>query len=166
MAEQAPSHLQLRSAGPDDCETLARLVAELAAYEDLSADNRCTAEALRAELSGADHALEAVIAELDGEVVGMATFFQTYSTFAARRGLYLEDIYVIPSHRHHGVGTAILRHIARLARERGYGRVEWTTLLWNTPAIEFYETLGAKPNDAWTTYRLSGEWMERLAQEG
>lgn len=164
MPAKAHPHLILREATVDDAEVLSRLVAELAAYEDLSADNRCTVEAIRDELGRGDRALEAVLAEIDGEVVGMATFFQTYSTFAAKRGLYLEDIYVVAEHRHKGVGTAILRHVVRLARERGYGRVEWTTLLWNTPAIEFYETLGATPNDAWTTYRLSGEWMERLAE--
>ncbi|TVR43871.1 MAG: GNAT family N-acetyltransferase [Planctomycetota bacterium] len=165
MSDHSSSSLHLRPATPDDAEVLAQLVADLAVYEGLGADNRCTAEALRAELSSSDHALEAIVAELDGRIVGMATFFQTYSTFAARRGLYLEDIYVVSDCRHRGIGTAILRHIAWLARERGYGRVEWTTLLWNTPAIEFYEKLGAKPNDAWTTYRLSGEWMERLARE-
>lgn len=155
--------LLLREAGPDDAEVLADLVSQLAVYEDLQADNFCTAEAMREELSAEHRALEAVIAQWDGEVVGMATFFQTYSTFAAKRGLYLEDIFVVEGHRHRGIGTALLSHVVRLARDRGYGRVEWTTLLWNTPAIEFYEAMGAKPNDAWTTYRIIGPDMDRLA---
>lgn len=158
--------LTLREAGPDDAEILAELVSQLAVYEDLQADNHCTAEALRQELIATPRALEAIVAEWDGVVVGMATFFQTYSTFAAKRGLYLEDIFVVDEHRHRGIGTALLRHVVCLARDRGYGRVEWTTLLWNTPAIEFYETLGAKPNDAWTTYRLTGEDMDRLSCGG
>ena len=163
MTCNPPENLVLRPAGPDDAEALVGMVEQLAAYENLSADNHCTAEALRHELSQSHRALEAVIAWVGDEPIGMATFFQTYSTFAARRGLYLEDIFVREEHRHYGVGTEILRYVARLARERGYGRMEWTTLLWNTPAIEFYESLGAKPNDAWTTYRLSGEGMDRLA---
>jgi GNAT superfamily N-acetyltransferase len=155
--------LTIRLAGPEDAEILCSMVAELAAYEHLEASNVCSAEALRHELACGDKALEAVIASYGDEVAGMATFFQTYSTFAARRGLYLEDIYVRENYRHRGIGTRILAWVARLAHERGYGRVEWTTLLWNTPAIEFYESLGATPNDAWTTYRLDGEWLERAA---
>lgn len=163
MSTPAEYPIELRMATGDDAPVLSDLVAELAAYERLAEANHCTPEALAAELNATDHALEAVLAEVNGEVVGAATFFQTYSTFAARRGLYLEDLYVRTEWRHKGIGTAILHYITKLANERGYGRVEWTTLLWNTTAIEFYESLGAKPNDAWTTYRLSGEWLERLA---
>ena len=143
--ETQPANLELHTASPDDAETLAAMVQQLAEYENLTADNHCTAEALRKELSHSDRALEAIIAWQGDEAVGMATFFQTYSTFAARRGLYLEDIFVVERHRHRGIGTEILKHVARLARDRGYGRVEWTTLLWNTPTIEFYESLGATP---------------------
>lgn len=163
MTTYITDSLELRPAKPEDAEVLASMVEQLAKYENLAADNHCTAEALREELSNPQRALEAIIAWSGDEAIGMATFFQTYSTFAARRGLYLEDIFVSAEHRHTGVGTKILRYVARLARDRGYGRMEWTTLLWNTPSIEFYESLGAKPNDAWTTYRLSGEWMDRLA---
>lgn len=156
--------VRIRLVTAEDAAVLDRLVHELARYENLEDDNHCTAEALADELASPEHALEAMIAEIGDEAVGMATFFQTYSTFAARRGIYLEDIYVREAWRQRGIGTQILRAVARLAVERDYGRVEWTTLLWNTPAIEFYESLGATPNDAWTTYRLSGEWLRRCAE--
>jgi GNAT superfamily N-acetyltransferase len=126
--------------------------------------NASTEESLRCELQSSDASLQVLLAEMDGNAVGFATFFQTYSTFAARRGLYLEDIYVPDSHRNQGIATGILRHLAKIAVERRYGRVEFTVLLWNSIAIEFFEGLGATPNTAWTTYRLSGEWLEKLAQ--
>lgn len=155
--------LSIRMAGPDDAAVLAEMVGELAEYERLGDINRSTAETLRAELSAPDRALQACIASRHGEPAGMATFFTTYSTFAAKRGLYLEDLYVKQAHRHSGIGTCLLRYVARYARARDCGRMEWTTLLWNTVAIEFYEALGATPNDAWTTYRLIGDSLQRLA---
>lgn len=155
--------LSIRLVGAADAEILNAMIADFAAFERLP--NQATVESLRAELSRPDRVLEAVIALADGKPVGMASFFQTYSTFAARRGLYLEDIYVKEDYRNRGVATAMMYSIARLAVERGYARVEFTVLLWNNIAIEFFETLGATPNSAWTTYRLSGEWLQRLAKE-
>jgi GNAT superfamily N-acetyltransferase len=157
-----PDQLNIRHAGPDDAPTLVRLLDEFATFERM--ENASTVESLRVELSSTDGSLQVLIAEMAGEAVGFATFFQTYSTFAARRGLYLEDIYVPDAHRNKGIATGILRFLARLAVERRYGRVEFTVLLWNSIAIEFFEGLGATPNTAWTTYRLSGEWLEKLAQ--
>ncbi|MDA3962267.1 MAG: GNAT family N-acetyltransferase [Planctomycetota bacterium] len=155
--------LTIRMAGPDDAAVLAEMIGELAEYERLGDINRSTEETLRAELSAPDSVLQACIA-FEGETpVGMATFFTTYSTFAAKRGLYLEDLFVQQDGRHHGYGTELLRYVARYAVERDCGRMEWTTLLWNTVAIEFYEALGATPNDAWTTYRLIGDSLKRLA---
>ncbi len=159
----AVAEITLRLATTDDAEVLSDMVRELAEYEHLEASNRCTPQALREELARPD-GLEAVLAECQGYAVGMATFFQTYSTFAAARGLYLEDIFVRPTYRLRGVGTKLLQHIVQLAVDRKYGRVEWTTLIWNTQAIEFYESMGAQPNNAWTTYRLSGERLHRVAQ--
>jgi GNAT superfamily N-acetyltransferase len=163
VAKKDVPGLTLRMATAADAELINDMIAAFAAYERLP--NQSSAQALRTELSSPDRVAEAVLAFLDGEPVGFAVFFQTYSTFIARRGLYLEDIYVKEEYRNRGIATAILRSIARTALERNYGRVEFTVLLWNTIAIEFFETLGATPTSAWTTYRLSGEWLQRLAVE-
>lgn len=156
--------LEIRLATADDAPVLNDMIRDFATFERLP--NASTEESLRHELSRPDRVIEAVIAVIDGRVVGMATFFQTYSTFAARRGMYLEDIYVREEYRNRGLATQIMRFIAKLAVERQYARVEFTVLLWNNIAIEFFETLGATPNSAWTNYRLSGEWLQRLANEG
>jgi GNAT superfamily N-acetyltransferase len=155
--------LNLRMAMPEDALVLNEMIGAFAAYERLP--NQSTVDALRHELSRPDKVVEAVLAFLDGVPVGFAVFFQTYSTFIAKRGLYLEDIYIKEEYRNRGVATALLRYIARIAVDRQYGRVEFTVLLWNTIAIEFFETLGATPTSAWTTYRLSGEWLQKLARE-
>jgi GNAT superfamily N-acetyltransferase len=153
--------LVVRMATLDDAAVLNDMVAAFAAFERLP--NHSTMESLKSELGRPDKVIEPVLAFLDGVPVGMAVFFQTYSTFNARRGLYLEDIFVKEEYRNRGIATGILRFIARTAVERAYGRVEFTVLLWNTIAIEFFETLGATPTSAWTTYRLSGEWLQKLA---
>jgi GNAT superfamily N-acetyltransferase len=162
-AAKAVPGLKLRQATADDARTLNDMIGAFAAYERLP--NNSTAESLRAELDRPDRVVEAVLAFLDGQPIGFAVFFQTYSTFIAKRGLYLEDIYVREEFRNRGIASAILRYIARLAVERDYGRVEFTVLLWNTVAIEFFEKQGATPTSAWTTYRLSGEWLQKLARE-
>ena len=164
MQDFTAGDLTIRMAGPDDAEVLAGMVGELAEYERLGDINRSTAETLRAELSAPDGVLEACLALHQGQPAGMATFFTTYSTFAAKRGLYLEDIFVKPAFRHKGYGTHLLQFVARIAVARDCGRMEWTTLLWNTDAIEFYEARGATPNDAWTTYRLIGDSLKRMAK--
>jgi GNAT superfamily N-acetyltransferase len=163
MSKKAVPGLTLRMATADDAEALNDMIAAFAAYERLP--NQSTADSLRGELTRPDRVFEAVLAFLDGKPVGFAVFFHTYSTFAARRGLYLEDIYVREDFRNKGIATALLRFIAKTAVERNLGRVEFTVLLWNTVAIEFFETLGATPNSAWTTYRLSGEWLAKLAAD-
>ncbi len=163
MEVRDPSNLTLRMATADDAATLNDMVGAFAAYERLP--NHSTAESLHAELARPDRVMEAVLAFLGTTPVGFAVFFQTYSTFIARRGLYLEDIYVKEEYRNLGVGTALLRFIARIAVERNFGRVDFTVLLWNTVAIEFFEKLGATPTSAWTTYRLSGEWLQKQARE-
>ncbi len=161
MAKKDVPGLTLRMATAADAELINDMIAAFAAYERLP--NQSSAQALRTEFSSPDRVAEAVLAFLDGVPVGFAVFFQTYSTFIARRGLYLEDIYVKEEFRNLGIATAILKSIARTAVDRNYGRVEFTVLLWNTIAIEFFETLGATPTSAWTTYRLSGEWLQKLA---
>ena len=161
MSQKEVPGLIVRMATAADAEILNDMIAAFAAFERLP--NHSTVDALRHELSRPDRVIETVLAFLDGQPVGMAVFFQSYSTFVAKRGLYLEDIYVKEEFRNRGVATAILRFIARTAVERSYGRVDFTVLLWNTVAIEFFETLGATPTSAWTTYRLSGEWQQKLA---
>jgi GNAT superfamily N-acetyltransferase len=163
VTKKVVPNLVVRLATLDDAVLLNDMVDSFAAFERLP--NHSTVDTLRLELSRQDRVLEAAIAFLDGVPVGMAAFFQTYSTFAARRGLYLEDIYVKEAFRNRGIATAIVYFIAKLAVERHYARVDFTVLLWNNIAIEFFETLGAKPTSAWTTYRLSGEWLQKLAAE-
>jgi GNAT superfamily N-acetyltransferase len=137
----------------------------LAEYEKLAHEVVATEESLRRSLFGERPDAEVVIAWVDDEPAGFALFFHNYSTFVGRRGLYLEDLFVKPSFRSHGVGRALLRHLARLAVERGCGRFEWWVLDWNAPAIRFYESLGAKPMSDWTIYRLTGEALTELAEE-
>ena len=136
---------------------------DLAAYERQPEAVVATEPLLQAWLFGPDPAAEAAVAYLDGEPAGYALWFRTFSTWLGRPGLWLEDLYVPPALRRRGVGTALLRHVARLARERGYGRVEWSALDWNDLAIDFYRGLGALRLDEWTTYRLDGPALADLA---
>lgn len=160
MKKDVPG-LTIRCATPADAELLAEMVAAFAAYERLP--SQATPDSIRAELSRTDKVIEAPIAFVDGVPVGFAVFFQTFSTFASRRGIYLEDIFVKDSFRNKGIATALLKYVAKLAVERDVARVEFAVLLWNTVAIEFFETQGATPNSAWTLYRLSGEWLRKMA---
>lgn len=154
----------LRSATESDAGTIAALIRELAVYERLEHEALATPEMLRKHLFGERRHAEAVIAEADGQAVGFALFFQNFSTFRCQPGIYLEDLYVKPEFRGHGVGKALLAHLASLAVERGCGRLEWTVLDWNTPAIGFYQSLGARPMDEWTVYRVDGDSLKRLAE--
>jgi GNAT superfamily N-acetyltransferase len=120
---------------------------------------------VRASLFGEKPDAEVLIAELDGAAAGFALFFHNYSTFLGRRGLYLEDLFVVPEYRGRGIGRALMARLARLALERNCGRFEWWVLDWNEPAIRFYRSLGARAMDEWTVYRLAGEPLARLAGE-
>jgi GNAT superfamily N-acetyltransferase len=144
---------------------IAELIRGLARFEKLEHEVRLTDELLAAGLFGPHPYAEAVLAEVDGLPAGFALFFHNFSTFLARPGIYLEDLFVLPEHRGHGIGRALLVHLARLAVERGCGRLEWSVLDWNQEAISFYERLGAHANSEWTTYRLTGEALDRLARE-
>ncbi len=136
---------------------------ELAEFERLSHEV-VGDEAMMSEALGAGHSA-ALLAELDGEPIGLALYFHNFSTFLARRGTYLEDLYVKPAHRKHGVGRALLRRLARISVERGCGRFEWAVLDWNVDALRFYESLGAKPIREWIICRLTGEPLHALANE-
>lgn len=153
----------IRPACPEDCETIATLIRELADYEQMLDQARASGEAIRLGLFGPRPFAEAILAEWDGQVVGFALFFHNFSTFRGQPGLYLEDLFVKPSHRGRGIGKALLASLARLAVDRGCGRMEWSVLNWNEPAIGFYRSLGARPMDEWTVYRLDEEPLRRLA---
>ncbi|MEX1096627.1 MAG: GNAT family N-acetyltransferase [Planctomycetales bacterium] len=156
----------LRAAIPADVPVVLALIRELAEYERLPHEVAATEESLRETLFGARPSAEALLAEADGEVAGFAVFFHNYSTFVGRPGLYLEDLYVRPQFRRRGIGRAFFRALARLAVERGGGRLEWSVLDWNEPAIAFYRSLGATPMSDWTVQRLAGTALEALAAEG
>ena len=153
----------LRAAGPDDGATILRFIRELAAFEREPDAVEATEASLADALFGAPPAAEAVIAEVDGAPVGFALFFHNFSTWTGRRGLYLEDLYVTPDARSGGVGTALLRHLAALAIERGCARFEWAVLDWNVDAIAFYRKMGAVGLDEWTVQRVTGEALATLA---
>ncbi|WP_440997463.1 N-acetyltransferase family protein [Arhodomonas sp. SL1] len=154
----------LRFAKPADTPTILAFIRELADYEDLAHEVVADEARLRETLFGARPYAEVLLAERDGRPAGFALFFHNYSTFLARPGIYLEDLYVRPAQRGAGVGAALLGRLAALAVERGCGRLEWSVLDWNTPAIGFYEGLGARAQDEWRGFRLCGEALERLAK--
>lgn len=151
----------LRSATIADVPVILGFIRDLAAYEKLSGEFVATEEKLRATLFATPPAAHVVIAEVDGRPAGFALYFFNYSTFLAQPGLYLEDLYVNPEHRGRGIGKALLLHLAKLANQRGCGRMEWTVLDWNEPAIAFYESLGARRLREWQICRLTGEALTR-----
>jgi GNAT superfamily N-acetyltransferase len=155
--------LQIRPAEVADVPAIARLIRGLARFEKLEHEVVLTDELLKRGLFGPRPYAEALLAEEDGLPIGFALFFHTFSTFLARPGIYLEDLFVQPDHRGHGVGRALLTRLARLAVERGCGRLEWAVLDWNVDAVAFYERLGARPNSDWTVYRIAGEALIVLA---
>jgi GNAT superfamily N-acetyltransferase len=155
--------LQIRPAEPGDVQLIFSLIVELATYEHAAERVLGTPELLGQALFGADAVAEAVIAELDGAAAGFALYFRTFSTWLCRPGLWLEDLYVSPAHRRAGIGRELLSHVAAVAVERGYGRVEWAALDWNAPALSFYSSLGAEQLNEWLTHRLDGEALRRVA---
>lgn len=155
--------VRIEPATVGDVPLILSLIKALAEYERLSHEVVATEAQVRESLFGAKPHAEAVIARVQSEAVGFAVWFHTYSTFLSRPGLYLEDLFVLPAWRGRGIGGALIRHLARIAVERGCGRMEWAVLDWNDPAIGFYRSIGARPMDEWTTYRLTGEVLDRLA---
>ena len=156
--------LTFRVAEPEDCALILRFINDLAVYEKM-ADDVVATEATLMEWIFEKRAAEVIFAVVDGAEVAFAVFCHNFSTFVGRAGLYLEDVYVQPEHRGCGIGKAILRELARIAVSRGYGRMEWVCLDWNTPSIEFYMKLGATALSDWTTYRLAGEELAKLAND-
>lgn len=158
--------IDVRAATAEDAPLVLDFIRGLAEYERLEHECVATEERVRATLFGATPQAEVAIAWVGEEAAGFALFFHNYSTFLARRGLYLEDLFVRPAWRGRGVGRALLAHLARLALDRGCGRLEWWVLDWNEDAIAFYERLGARAMSDWTVYRLTGDALERLARDG
>lgn len=154
---------RIRNASIDDAELILDFIVGLARYEKLEHEVVGSVDDIQSSLFGTDPAAEVLIAEHDGKPAGFALFFSSYSTFLARAGIYLEDLFVYPQFRGHGVGKSLLAHLASLAVDRKMGRLDWSVLNWNEPAIRFYQQIGAKGMTQWTQYRLSGDPLIELA---
>lgn len=149
--------INIRPATPDDAELILRFITELAIYEKAEHEVKTDAAGIENSLFAEGSTAHGLICELDGQPIGYAVYFFNYSTWLGRYGLYLEDLYVSPEARGRGAGKAMLRHLAQLAVARGCGRFEWSVLDWNKPAIDFYESFGARPQSEWVGYRLTGQ---------
>lgn len=158
--------LRVRNASEEDVHLILDLIRELAEYEKLSHEVVATEDGLRRSLFGERPAAEVLIGEFEGRPAAFALFFHNFSTFLGKPGIYLEDLYVRPRFRGRGMGKAMLVRLAKLARERGCGRLEWSVLDWNEPSISFYESLGAVAMTDWTVYRVTGEALNSLASKG
>jgi GNAT superfamily N-acetyltransferase len=159
-----PTGLVIRRATSEDCAVILGFIRDLADYEKLSHEVVADEAKLRATLFGDRPGAEVLLAEVAGAAVGFALFFPSYSTFLAKPGLYLEDLFVRPAARGQGIGGALMSALARIAVDRDYGRFEWSVLDWNQPALEFYASLGAVPQGEWTVQRLTGAPLAKLAE--
>lgn len=155
----------IKPATEKDVPLILWFIKQLAEYERLSHEVAATEESLRATLFGEKRYAEVAIGYFQNQPVAFALFFHNYSTFFGRPGIYLEDLFVVPDMRGRGLGRALLGYLARLAKERDCGRLEWWVLDWNEPAIQFYQNLGAVPMSEWTVFRVTGETLEKLASE-
>ena len=155
---------EFRNATENDCALILEFIKALAEYEKMSDDVVATEDLLREWIFEKQKA-EVIFALEDGHEVGFALFFHNFSTFVGRAGIYLEDLFVKPEYRKRGHGKALILELARIANERGCGRMEWSCLDWNQPSIDFYLSLGAKPMNEWTTYRLSGDALYRYGSK-
>jgi GNAT superfamily N-acetyltransferase len=157
------SSFEIRSATAADVSTILTFIRKLAAYERLSQEVVATEALLRETLFGDRRTAEVAIGYLEDLPIGFVLYFHNYSTFLGRPGLYVEDLFVDEIYRRRGYGRELLLHVARLAHERGCGRLEWSVLDWNEPAISFYKKLGARPMSEWTVFRMTGENLDRLS---
>jgi GNAT superfamily N-acetyltransferase len=153
----------IRPATPDDAGTILGFITELAIYEKAGHEVEATEETIRSSIFGEGSVTDAAILEKDGQPAGFAVWFYSYSTWQAKNGLYLEDLYVSPDHRGSGAGKLLLKHLARIAVEKGCGRFEWSVLDWNEPAIRVYDAVGAEPQNEWIRYRLAGDRLKAFA---
>ena len=155
----------MRSAAPADVPTIFELIQALAEYEKLSHAVTGSPELLKEHLFGERPFAEAIVAEYGSKVVGFALFFHNYSTFLTRPGIYLEDLFVLPEYRRRGIGKKLITYVAKLAVERNCGRLEWSVLDWNSPAIAFYKGIGADILDEWRICRVTGDSLPTLASQ-
>lgn len=159
------SSIAIRPATLTDASLILDLIMELAVYEKAPEQVVATLADVERTLFSSKARAQALVCELDGKSAGYAVYFYNYSTWLGRNGIYLEDVYVTPAARSRGCGKALLQHIAQIAVRENCGRFEWSVLDWNTPAIEFYEALGAKPQSEWIIYRLTGDSLRKLAED-
>lgn len=155
--------MQIRSARPEDADEIVALIYELALYEKAPQEAKATREDILATFFSDDPKVFCEIVEVDGAIAGCAIWFLNYSTWQGKHGIYLEDLFVRPEYRGRGFGKSLLQHLAAICEEKGYGRFQWWVLDWNSPAIEFYKSLGAVAMDEWTVYRVSGDALTDLA---
>ncbi|MDI7660390.1 GNAT family N-acetyltransferase [Cronobacter universalis] len=155
---------KIRAARPEDATAIYKMIYELAVYEKAPQEVVTTPDEIRETLFGADSKTEALICEIDNKPVGYAVFFTSYSTWLGRNGIYMEDLYVSPEYRGKGAGRGLLKHIAQCAVQRQCGRLEWSVLDWNQPAIDFYLSIGAAAQSEWVRYRLDGEALLQFAE--
>ena len=158
--------MKIRLAKPEDIADIHRLIYELAVYEKAPEQMVATVDQINQSLFKDNPVAFAHVAEVDGQIVGIALWFLNYSTWLGKPGIYLEDLFVQPEYRGHGIGKGFMTTLAQLCTERGYERFQWWVLDWNEPSIEFYKSLGAVPMDEWTVFRLSGGALKKFANEG
>ena len=157
------ANIEIRQATVNDAGLIMRMIIELTVYEKREDDVVATETDIKNSIFATDSSTSALICLIENEPVGYAVYFFNYSTWLGKHGLYLEDLYVSPRQRRNGAGKALLKHLANIALSRGCGRLEWSVLDWNEPAIKFYKSLGATPQDEWVGYRLTGNALEELA---
>ena len=157
------SNIEMREATVEDSSLILRFVTELAIYEKAEHEVKASQSDIQESLFGPDSKTKAVICSINNEAVGFAVYFFNYSTWLGKHGLYLEDLYVSSECRGSGAGKAMLKHLAKIALSKNCGRFEWNVLDWNEPAIQFYQSIGAKPQDEWVGYRLTGKSLEDFA---
>lgn len=157
------SGIEIRQAMIEDSPLIHRFITELAIYEKAEDEVVATVADIEKALFDESTTTNAIICSVNGESVGFAVFFFNFSTWLGKHGLYLEDLYVSPEHRGVGAGTALLKHLAKIAMSKKCGRFEWSVLDWNEPAIQFYKSIGAEPQNEWVGYRLAGKALEEFA---
>lgn len=153
----------IRNAAKSDAELILKFITDLAIYEKAENEVTATADDIRQSLFNQNATAKALICEINGQAIGFAVYFYNYSTWLGKKGLYLEDLYIDPEHRGSGGGKALLQHLAKIALDENCERFEWSVLDWNTPSIEFYDSIGAVPKSEWLGYRLSGDALQRMA---